>query len=104
QELESKKERSIDRKRQSRMARSIPGNVFSAMKLPVSRRDPSTSLGMTERPRPDPSNSPHSARGNEKEQRALEILKKIRGLEIKTRALVELPSPAITTAFSRVAG
>src|SRR6184192_374478 len=59
------------------------------MKLPVSRRDPSTSLGMTERPRPHPSNSPHSARGNEKEQRAEEILKKIRGLEIKTRALVE---------------
>ena len=42
-----------------------------------------------ERERPDASNRPHSTRGDEKEQRTAEILKKIRGLEIKTRALVE---------------
>jgi uncharacterized protein (DUF58 family) len=34
-------------------------------------------------------NALHSAPGDEKEQRTAEILKKIRGLEIKTRALVE---------------
>jgi uncharacterized protein (DUF58 family) len=42
-----------------------------------------------ERERPDASNRRHSTRGDEKEQRTVEILKKIRGLEIKTRALVE---------------
>ena len=46
-------------------------------------------VGHPERERPNPSNSPHSARSDEKEQRTAEILKKIRGLEIKTRALVE---------------
>jgi uncharacterized protein (DUF58 family) len=45
--------------------------------------------GHPERERPDPLNAPHSAPGDEKEQRTAEILKKIRGLEIKTRALVE---------------
>ena len=46
-------------------------------------------VGHPERERPNPLNTPHSALGDEKEQRTAEILKKIRGLEIKTRALVE---------------
>ena len=45
--------------------------------------------GHPELERPDPSTTPHSVPGDEKEQRTAEILKKIRGLEIKTRALVE---------------
>jgi uncharacterized protein (DUF58 family) len=61
------------------------------MKLRLSHRDPSTALGMTGARQRDPSISPGSARNEEMKQQknTAEILRKIRALEIKTRALVE---------------
>src|SRR6266478_6293238 len=59
------------------------------MKISGSRRDPSTSLGMTSKARRPLSTSVLQARDDESRSGAEEILKKIRGLEIKTRALVE---------------
>jgi uncharacterized protein (DUF58 family) len=59
------------------------------MKISGSRRDPSTSLGMTSKARRPLSTSVLQARNDESRSGAEEILKKIRGLEIKTRALVE---------------
>jgi uncharacterized protein (DUF58 family) len=57
------------------------------MKVFGSHRDPSTSLGMTILAHRNP--APHAAEKEEGRSGAEEILKKIRGLEIKTRALVE---------------
>src|SRR5437016_6890483 len=60
------------------------------MKISGSRRDPSTSLGMTSKARRPLSTSVLQARDDDDSRSgAEEILKKIRGLEIKTRALVE---------------
>jgi uncharacterized protein (DUF58 family) len=59
------------------------------MKVSGSHRDPSTSLGMTSEARRAVSSSVRLARDDESQSGAEEILKKIRGLEIKTRALVE---------------
>src|SRR5213082_3209301 len=60
------------------------------MKISGSRRDPSTSLGMTSKARRPLSTSVLQARDDDESRSgAEEILKKIRGLEIKTRALVE---------------
>src|SRR5882724_9938854 len=59
------------------------------MKISGSRRDPSTSLGMTSKARRPLSTSVLQARDDESRSGVEEILKKIRGLEIKTRALVE---------------
>jgi uncharacterized protein (DUF58 family) len=61
------------------------------MKLRLSHRDPSTALGMTGARQRDPSISAGSARNEEMKQQknTAEILRKIRALEIKTRALVE---------------
>src|SRR5436853_4671034 len=59
------------------------------MKLSGSHRDPSTSLGMTSEVRRAAPPSVRLARDDESQSGAEEILKKIRGLEIKTRALVE---------------
>src|SRR5882762_7094154 len=59
------------------------------MKISGSRQDPSTSLGMTSKARRPLSTSVLQARDDESRSGAEEILKKIRGLEIKTRALVE---------------
>ena len=59
------------------------------MKISGSPRDPSTSLGMTSKARRPLSTSALQARDDESRSGAEEILKKIRGLEIKTRALVE---------------
>src|SRR6478752_3077114 len=59
------------------------------MKTLGSRRDPSTSLEMTSEARRPLSSSVPQARDDESRSGAEEILKKIRGLEIKTRALVE---------------
>src|SRR5438046_1788701 len=58
------------------------------MKFPGSQRDPSTSLGMTSVGGRAPS-AIRQPRQTEGSSDAEEILKKIRGLEIKTRALVE---------------
>jgi uncharacterized protein (DUF58 family) len=57
------------------------------MKVFGSHRDPSTSLGMTILAHRNP--APHAAEKEEGRSGAEEILKKIRGLEIKTRTLVE---------------
>ena len=59
------------------------------MKLFGSPRDPSTSLGMTSKKQRAPSTPSLQIRTDEGPSDAEEILKKIRGLEIKTRALVE---------------
>src|SRR5258707_4423080 len=59
------------------------------MKISGSRRDPPTSLGMTSKARLHLSTSALQARDDDSRSGAEEILKKIRGLEIKTRALVE---------------
>src|ERR1700749_1293837 len=59
------------------------------MKISGWRRDPSTSLGMTSEARRPLFASVLQARDDESRSGAEEILKKIRGLEIKTRALVE---------------
>src|SRR5438128_371207 len=59
------------------------------MKLFGSHRDPSTSLGMTSEAPRAVSSSVRLAQDGESQSGAEEILKKIRGLEIKTRALVE---------------
>jgi uncharacterized protein (DUF58 family) len=59
------------------------------MKLFGSPRDPSTSLGMTGEEEHVPSTSSPTVRTDGYRSDPEEILKKIRGLEIKTRALVE---------------
>ena len=59
------------------------------MKVFGSKRDPSTSIGMTSEAGRGFSTSVHVTRDDESQTGAEEILKKIRGLEIKTRALVE---------------
>jgi uncharacterized protein (DUF58 family) len=59
------------------------------MKLFGSARDPSTSLGMTGEEEHIPSTSSPTVRTDGYRSDPEEILKKIRGLEIKTRALVE---------------
>jgi len=59
------------------------------MKLFGSPRDPSTSLGMTGEEEHVPSTSSPKVRTDGYRSDPEEILKKIRGLEIKTRALVE---------------
>jgi uncharacterized protein (DUF58 family) len=59
------------------------------MKLFGSPRDPSTSLGMTGEEEHIPSTSSPTVRTDGYRSDPEEILKKIRGLEIKTRALVE---------------
>jgi uncharacterized protein (DUF58 family) len=73
------------------MAQFVWGNVRieGPMKLLGSQRDPSTSLGMTSGARHAVSPSVRADRDEESQSGAEEILKKIRGLEIKTRALVE---------------
>src|SRR4030095_6282661 len=59
------------------------------MKVLGAQRDPSTSLGMTGETRRALSSSLRAPRDDESQSGAEEILKKIRGLEIKPRALVE---------------
>ena len=73
------------------MARFVRGDVRieGQMKLFGSPRDPSTSLGMTSKKQRAPSTPSLQIRTDEGPSDAEEILKKIRGLEIKTRALVE---------------
>ena len=73
------------------MARFVRGDarIEGQMKLFGSPRDLSTSLGMTSKKQRAPSTPSLQIRTDEGPSDAEEILKKIRGLEIKTRALVE---------------